>query len=171
MDAFVADRSILSGYIRDDRRLLPDMFSKQDYGVCTKKGSSLSEKVDEAVQTKIEDMSGIINMTKEASFASVDVGIAYGESIERVEAVLKKELPKVARRLPAVMEGPYYRGVSELGDNSVDIKIVTLCKEQDRIQLSRDLNREILLIFNKNEIDIPFPQVTVSNREEKQSGK
>lgn len=108
------------------------------------------------------NLSGIINMTKEASYAGIDVGIEYGESIERVEKILQKELPKVKRRLPSIMEGPYYKGISALADSSVTIKIIALCKEQDRIQLTRDLNREILLIFNRNDINIPFPQVTLS---------
>ena len=113
------------------------------------------------------NLSGIINMTKEASYAGIDVGIEYGESLERVEAVLKKELPKVRRRLPAIMDGPFYKGVSALGDSSVVIKIIALCKEQDRIQLSRDLNREIFLIFKQNGINIPFPQITLSYLQEK----
>lgn len=128
--------------------------------------------------TKIEDvsknikvfnnstLSGIINMTKEASFAAVDVSVAYGEPIERVEAVLAEELPKIAERLPAIMDGPFYRGVSGLMDSSVLVKIVAMCKEQDRMQLCRDLNREILIVFTKHGINIPFPQVTVSYLEE-----
>ncbi len=111
-------------------------------------------------------LSGIINMTKEASFAGVDVGIEYGESIERVEAILKEELPKIRKRIRTIMDGPYYKGVSALGDSGVVIKIIALCKEQDRMQLCRDLNREILLIFNKYGINIPFPQLTVSSLKE-----
>ncbi|MCQ2087373.1 MAG: mechanosensitive ion channel family protein [Bacilli bacterium] len=124
--------------------------------------------------TKIEDISknikifnnsaisGVLNMTKEASFASVDVGIEYGESLERVEKVLKDEFPRIRRRIPEIIDGPYYKGVQELGNNSVNIKILAQCEEKDRIQLSRDLNREIFLLFNKHNINIPFPQVTLS---------
>ncbi len=55
VDAFVADRSILSGYIGEDRVVLPDKFSEQEYGVCTKKDSALSAKVDEAVKKRLKD--------------------------------------------------------------------------------------------------------------------
>lgn len=113
-------------------------------------------------------LSGIINMTKEVSVAAVDVGIAYGEDIERVEAILAKELPLVAKRLPAIMDGPKYLGVSALADSSVNIKVIAQCKEQNRLQLCRDLNREMFLIFKKHNINIPFPQVTVSYLEEKE---
>ncbi len=55
VDAFVADGSILSGYMGDGRILLPDKFAEQQYGVCTRKGSNLSSRVAEAVRRRIED--------------------------------------------------------------------------------------------------------------------
>lgn len=124
--------------------------------------------------TKIEDtaknikvfnnstLSGIINMTKETSVAAIDVSVAYGESLEHVEEVLAEELPKVRSRVKTILDGPYYKGVSGLSGSSVDLKIIAMCREQNRLQLCRDLNRELLLIFNRNNINIPFPQVTVS---------
>lgn len=107
-------------------------------------------------------ISGVLNMTKESSFAFVTVGIEYGESLERVEAVLSKGFPKIRKKLPAIVEGPYYKGVLALNTSSVDIGIVARCAEQDRVQLARDLNREIFLLFKANNVNIPFPQVTVS---------
>lgn len=101
-------------------------------------------------------------MTKKYSYAFCDVGIEYGESLEKVEALLKKELPHFKQRIPEIAEGPYYKGVISLGDHSVDIRILAQCLESDRIQLSRDLNREILLLFDKHNISIPFPQVVVN---------
>ena len=108
------------------------------------------------------DISNVINMTKETSYASCDVGIEYGESLERVENILSKELPNIRKRLPAIIDGPFYKGVVELGDNSVTIRIVVQCSESDRLQLERDLNREMKLIFDKYDISIPFPQVVIN---------
>lgn len=44
--------------------------------------------------------------------------------------------------------------------------ILALCAESDRIQLGRDLNREIKLIFDRNNINVPFPQVVLNYRDE-----
>lgn len=124
--------------------------------------------------TKIEDggknvkiisnsnVSGVINMTKRFSYAFCDVGIEYGESLERVENILEKEFPNIKRRLPAIQDGPFYKGVVALGDNSVNIRILAQCAESDRIQLVRDLNREMKLVFDKYDINIPFPQVVLN---------
>lgn len=124
--------------------------------------------------TKIEDPSknikiisnssvtGVINMTKQYSFASCDVGIEYGESLERVESILKEELPRMKKRLPSIVDGPFYKGVVSLGDNSVNIRLAAQCTESDRMQLIRDLNREVKLLFDRNNIGIPFPQVVIN---------
>ena len=107
-------------------------------------------------------ISNVVNMTKEHSFAAVEVGIEYGESLERVENILAKELPNIRKRLPAIIDGPFYRGVTMLADNSVNIKIVAECNERDRGGLTNDLNREMKLLFDKYGISIPFPQVVVN---------
>lgn len=108
------------------------------------------------------NISNVVNMTKEHSYAAVEVGIEYGESLERVESILAKELPNIKKRLPAIIDGPFYKGVTMLADNSVNIKIVAECAEKDRSPLTNDLNREMKLLFDRYDISIPFPQVVVN---------
>ncbi|MCH4207508.1 MAG: mechanosensitive ion channel family protein [Solobacterium sp.] len=107
-------------------------------------------------------ISSVINMTKQYSYAMVDVGIDYGESLEHVESVLENELPNIKKKIPAIVTGPFYKGVTELGDSSVNLRILAQCAESDRVQVTRDLNREILLLFDRYHINIPFPQVVVN---------
>ena len=107
------------------------------------------------------EVSDVTNMTKESSFATCDMAIEYGESLERVESILEKEFPNIVRRLPAIEDGPFYRGVVALNDNSVVIRIVVQCAESNRGQVERDLRREMKLIFDEYEINIPYPQVVV----------
>lgn len=125
-----------------------------------------STKIEDAFQNiKVfnnSSITGVVNMTQKYSYAFCDVGIEYGESLEKVEALLKKEFPVIRQKLPEIAEGPYYKGVISLGDSSVIIRILVQCLESDRVQLTRDLNREILLLFNKHHITIPFPQIVIN---------
>lgn len=114
------------------------------------------------------DISGVVNMTKKHSFAELEVGIDYEEDIERVESVLSRELPKLKDKLTAIIDGPFYRGITNLADSSVVVKISAECREKDRVALGRDLNRAIKIIFDNNNINIPFPQVTVRAPQEYQ---
>lgn len=124
--------------------------------------------------TKIEDIGGniqiinnsniskIINNSASTSFASCYVGIEYDESLEKVENVIAKLLPKLKEKYSAIVDGPFYRGVDSLGDSSVNLLIVAKCAEEDKFQLQRNLNREVKLEFDRKAINIPFPQVTIS---------
>ncbi len=108
------------------------------------------------------DLKTVINMTNQLSLAICDLSIKYGESLERVEAMLKENLPAVKEAIPDIKEGPFYRGVSELGDSAVVIRFVANCEEGARYQVERDMNRQFKLIFDKNNINIPFPQIVLN---------
>lgn len=111
-------------------------------------------------------ISSVLNMTREASYAFCEVGIDYNEDIRRVEAILKKELPALGKRLgKPVFSTPEYVGVKSLSDSSVIIQLKVKCAEKDRVAVSYSLNKEIFILFQENNISIPFPQVTVSNRD------
>lgn len=104
----------------------------------------------------------VINMTNQLSLAVCDIGIEYGESLERVESILKAHLNEVKEAIPDIKEGPFYKGVSELGDSAVVIRFVANCDEGAKYQVERDMNRQFKLLFDKNNINIPFPQVVVN---------
>lgn len=107
------------------------------------------------------DIRTLINMTSQLSLAICDIDIEYGESIERVEAIVKKNLDKVKENIPDIVEGPYYKGVASLGSSGVTLRFVANCKEETRYQVERDMNRQMKLIFDANNISIPFTQVVV----------
>ena len=104
----------------------------------------------------------VINMTNQLSLAICDIGIEYGESLERVEAILKEKLPTVKEAIPDIIDGPFYKGVAELGDSAVVIRFVANCDEGAKYQVERDMNRQFKLLFDENNINIPFPQVVVN---------
>lgn len=107
------------------------------------------------------DMRTFVNMTSQLSLAICDVQIEYGESIERVEAVIAKHIDEIKAAIPDILDGPYYRGVSELGSSGVTLKFLAGCSESTRFQVQRDLNRQIKLLFDANNINIPFTQIVV----------
>lgn len=109
----------------------------------------------------------IINQTKDLSLARVEVGIDYSIPIEKVETLLADNIASFKERIPGIIDGPYYKGISELSSSSVNLLFLAKCKEADIYQVQRDMNREIKILFDKNDICIPFPQVTVNYRDDK----
>ena len=108
------------------------------------------------------DLKKIVNMTEQLSLAICDLSIEYGESLERVEAILKNNLDLIRENIPDIKEGPFYRGVAELADSAVVIRFVANCEEDAKYQVERDMNRQFKLLFDKYNINIPFPQVVVN---------
>ena len=104
----------------------------------------------------------VINMTNQLSLAICDMSIEYGESLERVEAILKANLSAIKEAIPDIKDGPFYKGVAELGDSAVVIRFAAMCDEGARYQVERDMNRQFKLLFDKNNINIPFPQIVLN---------
>jgi len=117
------------------------------------------------------DIRSIVNQTKDLSVAKCYVGINYGDRIENVEKVIADNIDKIKAKIPAIVEGPFYKGVSELADSAVVLLFVAKCKENDIYQVQRDLNREIKIVFDDNNVGIPFPQVTVSYLKDEETEK
>lgn len=55
IDAACSDGSILAGYLNEERSLLPETFGRQELGVCTPKGSPLSEKIRAQIDSWRDD--------------------------------------------------------------------------------------------------------------------
>ncbi len=138
-------------------------------GVVQAIGLRTTKIVDLAGNVKIvnnSNITDIVNNSKQLSVAICNIDIDYDESIERVESVIEANLDYMRKRIPTIVEGPYYKGIEALGESGVTIKLVAKCNEDDKYQVQRDLNREIKIIFDKNRVIFPFPQVVISEREE-----
>jgi small conductance mechanosensitive channel len=127
--------------------------------------------LDAAGNIKIINNSAIgdvINLSRELSLAVVDCDFPYDVPVEFVENILKQNFEKIAQNIPAIKEGPYYKGVCMFKDSNVTVKIVAKCLEEDRFQVERDLNREYRRILTENGVDIAYPQVVINYPTEKQ---
>lgn len=107
-------------------------------------------------------ISAVINQTKQLSVAKAYISIEYGESLQRVELVIRDNLDNIKKAIPQIVEGPFYKGVDALGESSVDLLFMANCKEEDIYIVQRAMNRELKLLFDANNINIPFPQIVLN---------
>ena len=124
--------------------------------------------------TKLEDAGGnikvisnsaittMVNLTDSLSLSIVEIAIPYEENLKRTETLLIERLKDMKKRIPTIVEGPYYKGVEELGDSAVILKVIAKTKEEDRFQNTRDMKRDIYMFLNENSIVVPYPQLTVT---------
>ncbi|MDP2425560.1 MAG: mechanosensitive ion channel family protein [Candidatus Izemoplasmatales bacterium] len=107
------------------------------------------------------DIRGAMNTSSHLSPAICDVSISYKEDIKRVESILIPAMLEIKKQIPDIVEGPIYKGVQALGESSVVIRIYSKTHDLKKYQVTRDLNRAIKLLFDENQIQIPFPQLVV----------
>ena len=107
------------------------------------------------------DIRTLVNMTSQLSLAVSEVDVEYGESLERVELVIKDNLENFRKEIPDIAEGPFYMGVARLGASDVTLRFTAKCVETQKFQVERDMNRQIKLLFDRNGINIPFTQIVV----------
>lgn len=102
----------------------------------------------------------VTNNCREFINAAVTVGIAYGESIDRAIAVLHDEMNKTTD-IADILETPVVAGVVGLDDSAVTLKVVAKCKVKTALGVEAELRRRIKNRFDKEGIEIPFPQQVV----------
>lgn len=86
-------------------------------------------------------------------------GIAYGESIENAKKVLS-DIIVADKRILNEPAAPFI-AVSELADSSVNIVVRAWTKSEDYWGVFFDITENVYNEFNKNNIEIPFPQISV----------
>ena len=124
--------------------------------------------------TKLEDAGGnikvisnsaistLVNLTNTLSLSIVEISIPYEENLARTETLLMERLQDMKKRIPAIVEGPYYKGVEDMGESAVILKVIAKVKEEDRFQCTRDMKRDIYMFLNENKIVVPYPQLTIT---------
>ena len=143
-----------------------EIISIDDFrGTVIEIGIRATKLLDTAGNIKIinnSDISNVVNMSRELSLATVDCEFPYDVPVEFIENLIKKSLTRFKEDIPAIVDGPFYKGVSGYGESNVAVRIVARCQEEDRYQVQRDMMREYRQIFNENGIDLSFQQVVIN---------
>ena len=133
--------------------------------------------------TKLQDFGGniksitnssistVVNMSRMRSVSSVTLSVSYNEDVERVEAIILKEIEEIKEKVPNITEGPWYKGIDSISASSINFLVLCYVDESNRFQVTRDMNREFYLAFKKNNVQIPYTQVTVNGEDEKKTAK
>jgi small-conductance mechanosensitive channel len=106
----------------------------------------------------------VTNKTKGWSRGVVDVGVAYESDIDKAIAVLKSEAlalaadPDWAWRFDGE---PEVIGVQALGDSSIEIRTLLRTQAGKQWEVMREFRRRVKLRFDKEGLEIPFPQRVV----------
>ena len=108
----------------------------------------------------------VTNKTRLWGNAVLDVGVGYGEDIDRVMTVMAEvgdELTRDEAWTAALLEPLRVAGVQDLADSAVVIRMSVKTTPEERWSVLRELRRRVKNRFDAERIEIPFPQIQVHN--------
>jgi moderate conductance mechanosensitive channel len=132
--------------------------------------------------TRVRDINGTVwyvrngeilrvgNMSQNWARAVIDVGVGYGEDLERVKRVLREiahDLWEDEDFTDRIIEEPEITGVETLAADSVTVRVMVKTLPMEQWGVARELRQRIKARFDYEGIEIPFAQRVVWHREGK----
>ena len=106
----------------------------------------------------------VSNLSKNFSRVNLNVGISYSSNLTEVINIVNRigrEMGEDPAWKDSIITPPQFLRVNELGDSSVIIKILGDTLPLRQWDVTGELRKRILITFNKEGIEIPFPQRVV----------
>ena len=103
----------------------------------------------------------VINHTAANSMAVVDVNVSYDSDIDKVEKVLNDLCKNI--KLDNLKGKIEVLGIENLGDSAITFRISAEVEAGTQYSVQRTLRKEVKLILDKNNIEIPYNQLVVHN--------
>jgi small conductance mechanosensitive channel len=106
----------------------------------------------------------VTNMTKEFSYALLDVGVAYRENTDEVVRVIREIDDRMRKEWPyrrLILEPIDIAGVDRLDNSAVVIRMRSKTRPGEQWGIRREFLRRIKPKFDELGIEIPFPHQTI----------
>lgn len=127
-------------------------------------------------KTTLRDMDGTVhhiphgeikrvsNLTKDFSRVNLNLGISYAADLEHVISVVNKVGNAIAedpKYKEYIVTAPQFLRVDEFAASSIIIKILGDTVPLKQWEISGELRKRIKIAFDREEIDLPYPQMVV----------
>ncbi len=121
-------------------------------------------------QIPFSEVSSVINMTKDFSFAVMDIGVAYRENVDEVIEIIKQvalELRADPEFKQHIIDDIEVLGLDRFDDSAVVIRARIKTKPIMQWAVRRGFNKLLKQSFDRHGIEIPFPHQTIFFGEDK----
>jgi moderate conductance mechanosensitive channel len=114
------------------------------------------------------------NMTMEHSNVNLNVGIDYNSDLELVEKVINEVGIKLANDpvwKDKIIEPPSFLRVNDFAESFIEVKITGKTRPLMQWSITGELRKRLKIAFDKNDIEIPFPQRVINEVSKSKSKK
>lgn len=103
----------------------------------------------------------VTNYSTDSTNLIIDVSVAYESDIDKVKKVLDELCEQFKQDYK--LKDLTCLGIQELANSSINFRLVASTKYSEQFDLDRIIKKEIVKMFAKNKITIPYNQVVVHN--------
>jgi small conductance mechanosensitive channel len=103
----------------------------------------------------------VTNFSLNNSIAVVDIGISYGEDIERAEKVIKDSLKIMLDQYEDLIKAPELLGIQTMGATEVVLRIVAETFPMKQARIARVIRKDIKLLLDEQGIKVPPPRLVM----------
>lgn len=133
-------------------------------------------------QTTLRNMDGMLhhiangeikiatNMTMEFAKVNLDIGVSYDTDLDKLEELINQvglKLMNDENWQEKIIEPPTFMRVNEFAESAMIIKIVGETKPMEQWAVTGELRKRLKIAFDKNQINIPFPQRVIHESKKK----
>jgi len=112
----------------------------------------------------------VANLSKQYARVNLDIGIAYSSNLEQVIDVINKtgnELAEDPQFKDSIIKPPQLLRLDDFGDSATICKILGDIKPLKQWDVTGEFRKRIKVAFDKEGIEIPFPQRVIHHTKEK----
>ncbi len=113
------------------------------------------------------EISQVTNLSKGFSRVNLNMGIAYSSDLEKVISVVNRvgqELAQDPKWKDRILKAPEFLRVDSFADSAIIIKILGETQPIEQWAVAGELRKRIKIAFDKEGIEIPFPQRVVHTK-------
>lgn len=110
------------------------------------------------------DVTTVSNMAKGFARVHLNIGVSYNEDMDKVKEIVNavgSELAEDPEYKDNIIDTPKYVRIDSFDDSSISIKILGETKPLMQWEIAGELRSRLKKAFDKEGIEIPFPQVVV----------
>lgn len=110
------------------------------------------------------DIRTVINTSRNFKRAIIDMRLSYEEDLEYMLHILEEEMVLSKQAIPQLKEIPQVMGVNAIQGDCIIVRISALCSAGSYNIVARQLRKNILLRFKKENIIVPHAPVIATPR-------
>ena len=110
------------------------------------------------------DIKRVSNLSKKFARINLDMGIAYNTNLEHAIKVINQvgnELAEDPTYKEFILKPPQFLRVNDFADSAIVVKILGETKPLKQWEITGELRKRLKVAFDKEGIEIPFPQRVV----------